>query len=115
MVKRVLIVDDSSFMRKKLRSVISAEGAEVAGEAKDGDEAVKLYRQLEPDLVTMDITMRGKDGLTACKEILSFDPDANIVVVSILRGEDYVKIARALGVKGFIAKGEIGGLRRYLG
>lgn len=114
MAKRVLIVDDSTFMRKKLRKEITGQGAEVVGEAKNGEEAVLLYQELKPDLVTMDITMRGKDGLTASKEILALDPDANIVMISILEEEDYKQIASALGVKRFIAKGDIGSLREAL-
>ena len=111
MGKRVLIVDDSAFMRKRLRKEVTSHGAEVIGEAKNGDEAVKLYEELKPDLVTMDVTMRGKDGLSASKEILARYPEAKIVVVTILQEEDYKKIANALGVIGFIAKGDIGSLK----
>lgn len=114
MAKRVLIVDDSTFMRKKLRKDITAQGAEIVGEAKDGDEAVKLYHELKPDLVTMDITMRGKDGLTASKEILESDPNAKIIMISVLQSEDYKQIANELGVIGFVAKGDIGALKDIL-
>ncbi|MDH3973651.1 MAG: response regulator [Deltaproteobacteria bacterium] len=114
MGKRVLIVDDSAFMRKRLRKEIESHDAEVVGEAKNGDDAVELYQKLKPDLVTMDVTMRGKDGLSASKEILSLDPGAKIVVVTILQEDDYKKIASALGVIGFIAKGDIGSLKGIL-
>ena len=114
MGKRVMIVDDSAFMRKRLRKEVESHGAEVVGEAKNGDEAVQLYQELKPDLVTMDVTMRGKDGLSASKEILALDSNAKIVVVTILQGEDYKKIAAALGVIGFIAKGDIGSLKGIL-
>ena len=114
MGKRVMIVDDSAFMRKRLRKEVESYGAEVVGEAKNGDEAVHLYQELKPDLVTMDVTMRGKDGLSASKEILALDSTAKIVIVTILQGEDYKKIAAALGVIGFIAKGDIGSLKGVL-
>ena len=114
MGKRVLIVDDSPFMRKRLRKEVIANGAEVVGEAKNGNEAINLYEELKPDLVTMDVTMRGKDGLSASKEILARYPDAKIVVVTILQEEDYKKIANALGVIGFIAKGDIGSLKGFI-
>jgi two-component system chemotaxis response regulator CheY len=70
---RVLVVDDSGFMRKRIVEELKAQGHSVVGEAKGGNEAVELYRTLRPDLVTMDITMRDKDGITA-QEILSEDP-----------------------------------------
>ncbi len=114
MGKRVMIVDDSAFMRKRLRKEVESHGAEVVGEAKNGDEAVQLYQELNPDLVTMDVTMRGKDGLSASKEILALDPTAKIVIVTILQGDDYKKIATALGVIDFIAKGDIGSLKAVL-
>lgn len=114
MAKRVLIVDDSPFMRKRLRKLVVEQGAEVAGEAKNGDEAVALYKELKPDLVTMDVTMRGKDGLSASKEILEFDSGANIVVITIIQEESYRKIAMSLGVKGFISKGDINKLKEIL-
>ncbi len=114
MAKRVLVVDDSTFMRNRLKKALIAQGAEIVGEARDGNEAVKLYQKLKPDLVTMDVTMRGKDGLTASKEIMAIDPNANIVVVTILQEEDYEKIARALGVKGFITKNDFNRIKSIL-
>ena len=69
MSKRILIVDDSSMMRKMISKILLPGGHTIVGEAKNGAEAVELYKTLEPDLVTMDITMRGMDGFTAAKEI----------------------------------------------
>jgi two-component system, chemotaxis family, chemotaxis protein CheY len=101
---RVLVVDDSGFMRKRIVEELKAQGHSVVGEAKGGNEAVELYRTLRPDLVTMDITMRDKDGITAAKEILSEDPDANILFLTILNDEKYKSEAEKLGAKGFINK-----------
>ncbi|MGD9505183.1 MAG: response regulator [Syntrophobacteraceae bacterium] len=84
MVKRVLVVDDSNLMRHSVVKRLSDAGHEVVGKAKDGLEAVELYRELRPDIVTMDITMRGKDGITAAKEILALDPDARIIFYTLL-------------------------------
>ncbi len=101
---RVLVVDDSGFMRKRIVEELKARGHSVVGEAKGGNEAVELYRTLRPDLVTMDITMRDKDGITAAKEILSEDPDAKILFLTILNDEKYKAEAEKLGAKGFINK-----------
>lgn len=114
MAKKVLVVDDSKFMRNRLIAALSEHGAEVIGEAKDGNEAIRLYQVLRPDLVTMDVTMRGKDGLTASREILESDPEANIVMVTIMQDAEYEKIARSLGVKGFIVKSDFSGLKIIL-
>jgi two-component system chemotaxis response regulator CheY len=97
---RVLVVDDSGFMRKRIVEELKAQGHSVVGEAKGGNEAVELYRTLRPDLVTMDITMRDKDGITAAKEILSEDPDANILFLTILNDEKYKAEAEKLGGPG---------------
>ncbi len=101
---RVLVVDDSGFMRKRIVEELKAQGHSVVGEAKGGIEAVEMYRTLRPDLVTMDITMRDKDGITAAKEILSEDPDAKILFLTILNDEKYKTEAEKLGAKGFINK-----------
>lgn len=112
--RRVMVVDDSTFMRNRIKKALIAEGAEIVGEAKDGNDAVKLYQELKPDLVTMDITMRGKDGLSATKEIMAVDPNANIIMVTILQSEEYKKIAENLGVKGFITKNDFSQLKAIL-
>ncbi len=111
MAKRVLVVDDSTFMRNRLKKAITTHGGEVVGEAKDGNEGVKSYQELKPNLVTMDITMRGMDGLTASKEILALDPDANIVMVTILQDDEYEKVARDLGIRWFMTKNDFSKLK----
>lgn len=101
---RVLVVDDSGFMRKRIVEELRGQGHSIVGEAKSGNEAVQLYRTLRPDLVTMDITMRDKDGITAAKEILGEDPSANILFLTILTDERYKAEAERLGAKGFLNK-----------
>jgi two-component system chemotaxis response regulator CheY len=104
MGKKVLVVDDSSFTRKRIIKALATGGHTIVGEAKNGIEAVESYKQEKPDLVTMDITMRDKDGITAAREILSFDPEANIIFVSILEDERSKKDIEQLGAVGYVSK-----------
>ncbi|MBF0477460.1 MAG: response regulator [Deltaproteobacteria bacterium] len=106
-MKRILVVDDSQFMRKRIIESLEAEGYQVVGDAKSGNAAIELYKQLRPDLVTMDITMREKDGLTATREILSFDPEARVIFLTILEDERYLEEAKRIGAKGFINKKDL--------
>ena len=84
MQKRVLIVDDSNLMRHRIVQCLTEAGHTVVGKAKDGTEAVQLYQQLKPDVVTMDITMRGKDGISAAQEILALNPEAAIIFYTLI-------------------------------
>jgi two-component system, chemotaxis family, chemotaxis protein CheY len=102
--KRVLIVDDANFIRVLLRSVLVPNGFEIVGEAKNGTEAVQLYRRLKPDVVTLDITMQEKDGLQAAREILIVDPEARIVMVSALGQRQLLIDAARVGIKDFVLK-----------
>ncbi len=104
MSKRVLIVDDSSIMRKMIRSTLENANHQILGEAKNGKDAVELYKALKPDLVTMDITMREMDGFSAAKEIISFDPDAQIVFLSNLDEDKYNEDVKRIGAIGFVNK-----------
>jgi two-component system chemotaxis response regulator CheY len=104
MGKRVLIVDDSSIMRKMVRKTLESESMTVVGEAKSGKEAIELYQSLKPDAVTMDITMREMDGFTAAKEILAIDPKAKIVFLSNLDEDKYSENAKQLGAIGYVNK-----------
>jgi two-component system chemotaxis response regulator CheY len=104
MGKRILVVDDSSIMRKMIRQTLESEQHSIVGEAKNGKDAVELYRNFNPDIVTMDITMREMDGFAAAKEILGIDPDAKIIFLSNLDEEKYSQEAKRLGAKGFLSK-----------
>lgn len=101
---RVLIVDDAKFMRTLVKDALVAAGHEIVGEAENGNEAVELYRKLKPDLVTMDITMREKDGIEAAGEILGKDPSARIIMVTALGQEILLTKAIKLGVRDFVVK-----------
>ena len=104
MKARVLIADDASFMRQMIREIIEPEGYEVVGEATNGMEAVALYLELQPDLVTMDIVMPKRSGIEAVRGILAEDPRAQVVMCSALGQETLVMEALQAGAKNFIVK-----------
>ncbi|MDE0909079.1 MAG: response regulator [Myxococcota bacterium] len=104
MKARVLIADDASFMRQMIREIIEPEGYEVVGEATNGMEAVELYLELQPDLVTMDIVMPKRSGIEAVRGILAEDPRAQVVMCSALGQETLVMEALQAGAKNFIVK-----------
>jgi two-component system chemotaxis response regulator CheY len=104
MGKKVLIVEDSAMMRKIITKELVNAGHTIVGEASDGAEAIQMYQDLKPDIVTMDITMRGMDGFTAAQEILANDPDAKILILSNLNEEKYRDKAESLGVLGLVNK-----------
>lgn len=104
MSKRVLIVDDSSIMRKMIRSTLENANHQIVGEAKNGKDAVELYKTLNPDLVTMDVTMREMDGFAAAKQIISLDPNARIIFLSNLDEDKYSEDVKRIGAIGFVNK-----------
>lgn len=104
MRKNILIVDDSSIMRKMIKQTLLKAGHHIVGEAKSGIDAVQMYKMLSPDLVTMDITMRGMDGIAAARQIIDGDDQAKIIILSNLDEDKYNKEASEIGVKGYISK-----------
>ncbi|CAM4035137.1 chemotaxis response protein [Lederbergia lenta] len=101
---KILIVDDAAFMRMMVKDILTKNGFEVVGEAADGAQAVEKYKELKPDLVTMDITMPEMDGITALKEIKAFDPSAKIIMCSAMGQQAMVIDAIQAGAKDFIVK-----------
>lgn len=101
---RVLVVDDAAFMRKMVSDALSGGGHEIVGEAGNGDEAVQRYRELRPDVMTLDITMPEKDGISALREIIAADPGAKVVMCSALGQESKVLESIRLGAKDFVVK-----------
>ena len=103
-MKRVLIVDDAAFMRMSIRTMLQNYDFEIVGEAENGLEAVEKYKELSPDIVTMDITMPELDGIQALRMIKKINPGASVVMVSALGQEAKMKEAIIYGAKGFIVK-----------
>ncbi|MED4402612.1 response regulator [Metabacillus fastidiosus] len=101
---RILIVDDAKFMRMTLSNILNKGSYEVVGEAQNGMEAVEMYEELKPDLVTMDVTMPEKNGVEALKEIKEKFPDAKIIMCSAIGQQKMVVEAIEAGAKDFIVK-----------
>jgi two-component system, chemotaxis family, chemotaxis protein CheY len=101
---KIMIVDDTAFMRAMIRDMITGSGHEVVAEAKNGAEAVKLYSNAKPDLLTMDITMPDMDGVTALRNIRKIDPNAKVIMCSAMGQHAMVLDAIQAGAKDFIVK-----------
>ncbi|SDJ72230.1 response regulator [Sediminibacillus albus] len=104
MGNKILIVDDAAFMRMMIKDILSKNGFEVVGEAQDGAQAVEKYKELSPDLVTMDITMPEKDGIAALKEIKQLNGEAKVIMCSAMGQQAMVIDAIQAGAKDFIVK-----------
>ncbi|MFA8439427.1 response regulator [Pueribacillus sp. YX66] len=101
---RILITDDAAFMRMQLKDIFTKLGHEVVGEAENGIVSIDKYKELKPDLVTMDITMPEMNGVEAVKQIKAIDPNAIIVMVSAMGQQEMVIEAIQAGAKDFIVK-----------
>lgn len=103
-VNRLLVVDDAMIMRMRIRDIARQAGWEVVGEAANGAEAVARYRELRPDLVTLDIVMPELDGVEALRAIKAEHPAARVVMVSALDQRAKLSACIALGALDFIVK-----------
>lgn len=101
---RILVCDDSMFMRMLLGKLLKEAGHEIVDEAGDGNQAVQLYQQHRPDLVTMDITMSHLDGIRAAKKIHELDPTARVIMVTAIGQRQVIEDANQAGASGFIIK-----------
>lgn len=101
---KVLIVDDTRFLRETLKEILRKAGYEVVGEAENGLKAVELFKQLEPDLVTLDITMPEMNGIEVLKEIKSLQQDAKVIMCSAMGQQKMVVEAIEAGAKDFVTK-----------
>jgi len=104
MPNRVLIVDDAAFMRMMLKDILAKNGYEIVGEAENGAIGVEKFKELKPDLVTMDITMPEMDGISAVKKIKSMDVNARVVMCSAMGQQAMVIDAIQAGARDFIVK-----------
>ncbi len=104
---RILIADDSKFMRKMLSDILTAEGHQIIGESENARETIELYKKLKPDLVTLDIIMplvEGIETISALKAMIEENPQAKVVMVSAMGQEDVVEECIQAGAKAFIIK-----------
>ena len=102
---RVMVVDDHPVVRSGLRDVLEASGrCEVVGQAGDGDEAVEMVEDLNPDVIVMDVIMPRKDGIDACREIMDRLPDTRVIMLTAATEEDAVIEAIAAGATGYLQK-----------
>ncbi|MCQ6274105.1 response regulator [Bacillus sp. V3B] len=104
MAHRILIVDDAAFMRMMIKDILTKNGYEVVGEAADGQQAIEKYKECQPDLVTMDITMPEMDGITALKEIRKMNPNSKVIMCSAMGQQAMVIDAIQAGARDFIVK-----------
>ncbi|MFC6872039.1 MULTISPECIES: chemotaxis protein CheY [Halobellus] len=103
MATTVLVVDDSAFMRNLLKQLLEDEH-EVVGEAENGVEAVEMYDELDPDVVTMDVVMPIRDGIEATEEIKSTDPNSSVIMCTSVGQEEKMREAVKAGADGYITK-----------
>jgi len=101
---RILIVDDTMFMRTLLKNILFSGGHDIVGEAGDGKEAVAKYEELKPDLVTMDVVMPNMNGIEALQAIKKIDPSARIIMCTAVGQEQMVKLAIKSGARGYVVK-----------
>ncbi len=101
---KVLVVDDSLIIRKKITKLVTQLGHEVVNGAKNGQEAIDNYNSMKPDLVTMDITMPDMDGIEAVGHIIKADPEAKIIMVTSHGQEDMVIKSIKAGAVGYMLK-----------
>lgn len=104
MAQRILVVDDAAFMRMMIKDILTKNGYDVVGEAENGLIAVEKFQELNPDLVTLDITMPEMDGIEALKKIKSITPNARVVMCSAMGQQAMVIDAIQAGAKDFIVK-----------
>lgn len=103
-MKKILVADDAAFMRTSLKLMLEKNGYEIVAEAENGKIAIDKYKEVTPDIVTMDITMPVCDGIEAVRKIKEYDKDAKIIMISSMGQECFVKEAVLAGAKGFIVK-----------
>ena len=104
MSKKILICDDTMFMRTVLKNLLSENGYEVVAEAETGKEAIIKYKEYKPDLILMDITMPEMDGIEALQEIIKINPEAKVIMCSAMGQERMVAAAIKSGARDFIVK-----------
>lgn len=106
----IIIIDDDHLVVSSLETIMESVGIRVLAKGYSGEEGLSLYRTYKPDLVLMDIRMESKSGIQASQEILSYDRNAKILLVTTFKDRDYIEEALRLGAKGYILKDNISGI-----
>ena len=101
---KIMIVDDSAFARNMIRMIVESAGHEVIGFAGEGEEALKLFKSLRPELVTLDYLMTGKTGEAVLKKMIQHDPSAKVIMVSGSTDATIEENVLQAGVKAFLEK-----------
>ncbi len=101
---KVIVVDDSAYLAGEIKKFLESQGHEVLAVGKDGNEGVELYKEHKPDLTLLDITMPNKDGRDCLTEILQYDENANVVVVSAVKDAEIIMECLNAGAKGYVEK-----------
>ena len=104
MSKTIMVVDDSPFVSKQIKDIVEDNGYEVTGYAKKGEEAIELYKELNPDIVILDIIMPGLNGLETAEILKKQDPDVKILMLSSLCDSGTMDEVKSIGVKYLIPK-----------
>ena len=104
MRKKILIADDTNFMRQMLKSALNPEKYQIVGEALTGEQAVEFYKEKQPDLLILDINMPKMNGIDALTEIMKIDPKANVIMCSDQKYENMIVLALKRGAKDFVVK-----------
>jgi DNA-binding NarL/FixJ family response regulator len=118
-MQRLLLADDHPMFRQGLKALLEREGFEVSGEAQDGHEAVRLARQLNPDVAVLDIGMPLLNGIDTARQILKQNPGTQVVVLTMYEEEAYVLEALRAGIRGYVLKAQaaadlVGAIRQVL-
>lgn len=100
----IMVVDDSPFTSKQIKDIVEDNGYEVIGYAKDGEEAIELYKELKPDIVILDIIMPGLNGLETAEILKKQDPAVKILMLSSLCDAGTMEEVKSIGVKHLIPK-----------
>jgi len=101
---KIIIIDDDNLVRLSLEKILSSEGFEIVASGDDGSVALSLYKQHKPDVVLMDIRMKDVNGIEAAKNILDYDNQAKILLLTTFEDDDYIMEALKIGVKGYLLK-----------
>lgn len=100
----IMVVDDSPFASKQIKDIVEDNGYEVIGYAKDGEEAIEIYKELKPDIVILDIIMPGLNGLETAEILKKQDPAVKILMLSSLCDAGTMEEVKSIGVKHLIPK-----------